>query len=177
MSGASGFRGPPDVDATAFVHPRASVCGTVRLGASSSVWGGAIIRGDTEQITIGGGSNVQDLSMVHADPGVPTVVGDRVTVGHRAILHGCRVDDDVLVGMGAILLNRCHVGSGSIIGAGALVSEGVVVPPNSLVLGSPGRVVRETTEAERARTRRSCETYQRLAGEHRDGLVRYHPAP
>jgi carbonic anhydrase/acetyltransferase-like protein (isoleucine patch superfamily) len=174
MSAAAAFRGPPEVAATAFVHPRASVCGTVRLGEWVSVWGGAILRGDTEQITIGDGSNIQDLCMLHADPGVPTTVGARVTVGHRAILHGCRVDDDVLVGMGAILLNRCHIGTGSIIGAGALITEGVVVPPNSLVLGAPGRVVRETTEEERARTRRSCETYQRLAGEHRDGVVRYH---
>ena len=140
------------------------------------MWAGAVIRGDTEQITIGAGSNIQDLTMVHADPGVPTSVGERVTVGHRAILHGCTIEDAVLIGMGAILLNRCHIGTGSIIGAGALVPEGCVVPPNSLVLGVPGRVVRETTEAERARTLRSGATYCRLAGEHRDGQVQYHPA-
>lgn len=175
MSTGTDHRGPPEIAESAFVHPRASVCGTVRLDAEVSVWGGAVIRGDTEQITIGAGSNIQDLTMVHADPGVPTVVGARVTVGHRAILHGCRVDDDVLIGMGAILLNSCHIGSGSIVGAGALVPEGVVIPPNSLVLGMPGKVVRETTAAEREKTARSGATYRRLAGEHRDGLVRYHP--
>lgn len=170
------FRGPPDVAASAFVHPRASICGTVRLDDEVSVWGGAVIRGDTEQITIGAGSNIQDLTMVHADPGVPTVVGARVTVGHRAILHGCTVEDDVLIGMGAILLNRCHIGSGSIVGAGALVAEGVVIPPNSLVLGVPGKVVRATSEVEREKTARSVTTYRRLARAHRDGDVRYHPA-
>jgi carbonic anhydrase/acetyltransferase-like protein (isoleucine patch superfamily) len=175
MSSAPELRGPPEVPFSAFVHPRASVCGTVQLGERASVWGGAVIRGDTEQITIGVASNIQDLCMVHADPGVPTLVGARVTVGHRAILHGCRVDDEVLIGMGAILLNRCHVGSGSIVGAGALITEGTVIPPNSLVLGAPGKVVRQTTEAERARILRSSETYQRLAGEHRDGRVLYHP--
>ena len=103
-----GFRGPPEVAPTAFVHPLASVCGTVRLAAGVSVWGGAILRGDTEQIAVGEGSNIQDLTMVHADPGKPTSVGARVTVGHRAILHGCTIDDDVLIGMGAILLNGCR---------------------------------------------------------------------
>ncbi len=170
------FRGPPAVHATAFVHPRASVCGTVTLGAGVSVWGGAVIRGDTEQITIGDGSNIQDLVMVHADPGVPTTVGAQVTVGHRAILHGCQIEDDVLIGMGAILLNRCRIGRGSIVGAGALVAEGVVIPPDSLVLGVPGKVVRATTAEERDRIDRSGATYRRLAQEHADGLVRYHPA-
>ncbi len=167
-------RGPPEVAPTAFVHPRASVCGTVRLAAAVSVWGGAILRGDTEQITIGEGSNIQDLTMVHADPGVPTTVGCRVTVGHRAILHGCTIEDDVLIGMGAILLNGCRIGRGSIVGAGALVAEDVVIPPDSLVLGVPGRIVRATTDAERARIQRAGETYRRLAGEHAGGLVLYH---
>ncbi len=170
-----GFRGPPDVAASAYVHPRASVCGTVRLGDEVSVWGGAVLRGDTEQITIGAGSNIQDLTVVHADPGVPTLVGIEVTVGHRAILHGCTIEDHVLIGMGAILLNRCHIGTGSLIGAGALVPEGVVIPPNSLVLGVPGKVIRATSDQERARIARSAATYRRLAAAHRDGLVRYHP--
>lgn len=173
---SEGFRGPPEVSDSAFVHPRASVCGTVSLGPRVSVWAGAVIRGDTEQITIGADSNIQDLSMVHADPGVPTSVGARVTVGHRAILHGCEIADDVLIGMGAILLNRCRIGSGSIIGAGALVAEGVEIPANSLVLGVPGKVVRETTTAERERIARGAETYRRLAVAHRDGQVRYHPS-
>jgi len=169
-----GFRGPPEVAPTAFVHPRASVCGTVRLAGGVSVWGGAILRGDTEQITVGEGSNIQDLTMVHADPGVPTSVGARVTVGHRAILHGCTIEDDVLIGMGAILLNGCRIGRGSIVGAGALVPEGVVIAPESLVLGMPGKVVRATTGAERAMILRTSETYQRLANAHGGGRVRYH---
>ena len=174
MTEPYGLRGPPEVAATAYVHPRASVCGTVRLGDAVSVWAGAVIRGDTEQITIGAGSNIQDLTMVHADPGVPTRVGSGVTVGHRAILHGCTIEDDVLIGMGAILLNRCHIGTGSLIGAGALVAEGVVIPPDSLVLGVPGKVIRTTTDSERARMQRSAATYRRLAAAHRDGAVRYH---
>lgn len=168
--------GPPEVAASAFVHPRASVCGWVRLGEQVSVWGGAVLRGDTDRITIGDGTNIQDLVMVHADPGVPCAVGQRITVGHRAILHGCLIDDDVLIGMGAILLNRCRIGSGSIIGAGALVAEGTVIPPMSLVVGVPGRVVRETTEAERARFAQSAERYRVLAVAHRDGRVQYHNA-
>ncbi len=167
-------RGPPQVAATAFVHPRASVCGAVSLGDGVSIWGGAVLRGDTEQITIGAGSNVQDLTMVHADPGQPTMIGARVTVGHRAILHGCTVDDDVLIGMGAILLNGSRIGTGSIVGAGALVREGQQVPPGSLVVGVPARLVRPTTEAERATVGRTSARYQALAAAHRDGLVLYH---
>ncbi len=166
--------GPPEVSADAFVHPRASVCGRVTLAAGVSVWGGAVLRGDTDQLRIGAGSNIQDLTMVHADRGVPTTVGERVTVGHRAILHGCTIEDDVLVGMGAILLNRCVIGRGSIVGAGALVAEGVVIPPDSLVLGMPGRVVRGTTPDERARIAASSLHYQRLAQAHREGVVLYH---
>jgi len=176
MTGDPVRRGPPDVHATAFVHPRASVCGTVSLGAAVSVWGGAVLRGDTEQITIGAGSNVQDLCMVHADPGCPATVGERVTIGHRAIVHGCTIEDDVLVGMGAILLNRCRIGRGSIVGAGALVPEDVVIPPDSLVLGVPGRVVRQTTSEERARSERSAATYRRLAVAHCDGSILYRSA-
>ena len=167
--------GPPVVAPTAFVHPRASVCGWVTLGEKSSVWAGVVIRGDNEWISVGPQSNIQDMTMIHADPGMPTQVGARVTVGHRAILHGCRIHDDVLIGMGAILLNRSQIGPGSIVGAGALVPEGVVIPPNSMVIGIPARVVRETTEVERMRIARTCQTYQRLAEAHRSGVVRYHP--
>jgi carbonic anhydrase/acetyltransferase-like protein (isoleucine patch superfamily) len=174
MSDVSAFRGPPLVDPSAWVHPGASLCGTITLGPRVSIWGGAVLLGDTDQITIGAGSNIQDLTMVHTDAGVPLVVGERVTVGHRAILHGCHIEDAVLIGMGAILLNRCRIGTGSIIGAGALVPEGVEVPPNSLVLGMPGRVVRQTTEVERATLERSALHYQRQAVAHRDGAIRYH---
>ena len=179
MSGAvaGGHRGPPELGAGAFVHPTATVCGTVRLGARASVWTGAVLRGDTEWITVGEGSNIQDLTLVHADPGFPTVVGAGVTVGHRAILHGCTIEDGVLVGMGAILLNGCVIGAGSIIGAGALVPQGVVIPPGSMVLGMPGKVVRAVTEAEQARSAQSAATYRRLAVEHASGAIRYLGTP
>lgn len=175
--GGATHRGPPVLGEGAFIHPVATVSGTVALGALASVWTGAVIRGDTEQVTIGAGSNIQDLVMVHADPGFPTTVGADVTVGHRAILHGCTVEDGVLVGMGAILLNGCVIGAGSIIGAGALVSGGVVIPPGSLVLGVPGKVVRPVTDAERARSAQSAATYRRLAVEHASGVILYHGAP
>jgi carbonic anhydrase/acetyltransferase-like protein (isoleucine patch superfamily) len=177
VPGASRHRGPPEVADTAFVHPTATVCGTVRLDAGASVWTGAVLRGDTEWITIGPGSNIQDLTLVHADPGFPTTVGADVTVGHRAILHGCTIEAGVLVGMGAILLNGCVIGTGSIIGAGALIPQGMAIPPNSMVLGIPGKLVRETTPLERERTARSAETYRQLAAAHASGAIRYHLPP
>ncbi len=174
MSERTDFRGPPAVDPSAWVHAGASLCGTVTIGPLVSIWCGAVLRGDTDQIMIGAGSNIQDLTMVHTDAGLPLVIGERVTVGHRAILHGCHVEDAVLIGMGAILLNRCRIGTGSIVGAGALVAEGVVVPPNSLVLGVPGRVVRQTSAAEREKLEQSALHYQRQADRHRSGAIRYH---
>lgn len=166
-------RGPPSVDASAFVHPAALVCGSVTLGPGASVWGGAIVRGDTETIAIGADTNLQDHVMVHADPGVPCTIGARVTVGHRAVVHGATIEDDCLVGIGAIVLNGVHVGTGSVIGAGALCPEGMVVPPGSLVLGVPGRVVRSVGDAERARIARGAAAYRELARRHADGTIVY----
>ena len=154
-----------------FIHPSAVVIGDVTLGARVSVWPTAVIRGDTDRITIGEDSNVQDGSVVHVDEGVPTAIGCRVAIGHRAIVHGSTIEDDCLIGMGAILLNRVHVGSGSIIGAGAVCPEGMQIPPNSLVLGVPGRVVRETTAEERARIRRTVEVYVALQEEYRAAVI------
>lgn len=154
-----------------FIHPTAVVLGAVNLGANVSVWPTAVIRGDTDTITIGDDSNVQDGCVIHADPGIPTVIGKRVTIGHRAIVHGSTVEDEVLVGMGSILLNGCRVGSGSIIGAGAVCKEGMQIPPNSLVLGVPGKVMRETTDEERSRIRASAALYVANADRHRSGLV------
>lgn len=147
------------VDPTAFVHPLAYVYGDVVLGPRASVWPFAVLRGDSDRIAVGADSNVQDGSVLHADPGAPCTIGARVAIGHRAVVHGATVDDDALIGMGAIVLNRAVIGSGSIVGAGAVVREGMVVPPNSLVLGVPARVVRETTDEERARIRRTVEAY------------------
>jgi carbonic anhydrase/acetyltransferase-like protein (isoleucine patch superfamily) len=160
---------PPVIHPTAFVHPAAFVCGDVALGARASVWPTAVLRGDTDRIVVGEDSNIQDGTVVHVDRGVPTRIGARVAIGHRAIVHGATIEDDVLIAMGAILLNGVRVGSGSIVGAGALCPEGMVVPPNSLVLGIPGRVVRPTTEAERERIRRTVASYLELQERHRRG--------
>jgi carbonic anhydrase/acetyltransferase-like protein (isoleucine patch superfamily) len=159
----------PSIDPTAFVHPDALVFGDVTLGARVSVWPTAVIRGDTGRIVIGADSNVQDGTIIHVDHGVPTTVGRRVAIGHRAIVHGSTVDDDCLIAMGAILLNGVVIGSGSIVGAGALCREGMHVAPNSLVLGVPGRIVRETTSAERDRIARTVQSYVDLQQAHRRG--------
>ena len=152
-----------------FVHPLAFVCGSVALGARVSIWPMAVVRGDTASITIGDDSNVQDGTIVHVDHGVPTVIGRRVAIGHRAIVHGATVEDDCLIAMGAILLNGVHVGSGSIVGAGAVCREGMVIPPRSLVLGVPGRVVRSTTDEEVARIAKTVQSYIDLQARHLAG--------
>ena len=158
------------VHPTAFVHPLAIILGDVTLGARVSVWPTAVLRGDSDSITIGDDSNVQDGTIIHADKGIPTTVGKRVAIGHRAIVHGSTIADDCLIGMGAILLNGVHVGSGSIIGAGAVCREGMRVPPNSLVVGVPGKVIRETTAAERERIKFTVDAYLSLQEEHRSGM-------
>ena len=157
------------IDPSAFIAAGAVVLGDVHIGRDASVWYNTVIRGDTERIAIGEGTNIQDLSMVHADPGVPCVIGRRVTVGHRAILHGCTVEDDCLIGMGAILLNGVRVGAGSVIGAGAVLTEGTEVPPGSLVLGVPGKVIRQVDEAMRGRIDHAWRHYVEEARRHRDG--------
>ena len=160
------------VDPTAFVHPLAYVFGDVVLGAHASVWPFAVLRGDSDRITVGAESNVQDGCVLHADPGVPCTVGARTAIGHRAVVHGATVEDDCLIGIGAIVLNRAVIGRGSIVGAGAVVREGMVVPPNSLVLGVPARIARGTTDDERERIRRTVEAYLRHQDRHRLGLGR-----
>jgi carbonic anhydrase/acetyltransferase-like protein (isoleucine patch superfamily) len=152
------------------VHEHAIVIGNVSLGARVSVWPTAVIRGDSDAITIGDDSNVQDGTIIHADEGVPTTIGKRVAIGHRAIVHGSTVDDDCLIGMGAILLNGVHVGSGSIVGAGAVCPEGMTIPANSLALGVPARIVRAVTSDERARIAKTVAAYVALQVEHRVGL-------
>jgi carbonic anhydrase/acetyltransferase-like protein (isoleucine patch superfamily) len=152
----------PVIHPTAFVHPLAYVSGDVTLGPRVSVWPFASIRGDSDVISIGDDSNVQDGCVIHVDDGMPCTIGKRVGIGHRAIVHGATVEDDVLIAMGAVLLNGARVGSGSIIGAGAVVRESFVVPANSLVLGVPGRITRETTLAERARIASTIESYLEL---------------
>jgi carbonic anhydrase/acetyltransferase-like protein (isoleucine patch superfamily) len=142
-----------------WIAPTATVVGQVRLGEGVGIWFGAVLRGDGEAIAIGENTNVQEHTVVHTDPGFPTTVGAGCTIGHRAIVHGCTIGDNVLVGMGAIVLNGARIGDNSLIGAGALVPEGREIPPGSLVLGMPGKVVRALTADEIARNRASAAHY------------------
>jgi carbonic anhydrase/acetyltransferase-like protein (isoleucine patch superfamily) len=157
------------IDPTAFIHPTAVVLGDVTLGKRVSVWPTAVLRGDSDVIVIGDDSNIQDGSVIHADEGIPTHIGNRVAIGHRAIVHGARIDDDVLIAMGAVMLNGVRVGSGSIIGAGAVLPEGKRIPENSLVIGVPGRIVRQTTSEERERIKRTVDAYLELTQQHQAG--------
>lgn len=142
-----------------WVAPTATLIGRVRLMKNASVWFGAVLRGDNDWITVGENSNVQDNSVIHTDPGQPTVIGAGVTVGHNVILHSATIGDNALIGMGSTLLNRSKIGANCIIGANTLISEGKEIPPNSLVVGAPGRVVRELREHELAMLKISAEIY------------------
>ncbi len=157
------------INPTAYLAPGCVILGEVHLGRDSSVWYQTVVRGDTEVIWIGDDTNIQDLSIVHADPGVPCLIGDRVTVGHRAILHGCTVEDDCLIGMGAILLNGVRVGKGSVVGAGAVLTEGKQYPPGSLIVGAPGRIIRPIDDELRLRIDMSWRHYVENARRHRNG--------
>ena len=136
----------PKISGSAYIAKNATVLGDVTVGEKSSIWFGAVVRGDCLPISIGDRTNIQDLSVLHVDDQNPLTIGSDVTVGHRALLHGCTVEDKVLVGMGAIIMNGAHIGEGSIIGAGALVTEGMKVPPRSLVIGMPAKVKKEITD-------------------------------
>ena len=156
----------PTVEDGAWVADNATVLGDVVLGSGTGVWFGAVIRADTASIRVGTDSNVQDNCVLHADPDAPLSVGDRVSIGHTAVLHGCTVESDVLVGMGAIVLNHARIGTGSLVAAGALVLEGTVVPPGSLVAGVPGKVRRPLTDEEQQHVRANAEHYVALARQH-----------
>ncbi len=161
----------PSIAASAFVAPGAVVTGQLTLSEQSSVWFGVIIRADSAPISIGADTNVQDGSVLHADPGHPCRVGARVTIGHAAVVHGAVVEDDCLIAIGARVLNGAVIGAGSLVGAGAVVSEGAVIPPGSLVLGVPGKVRREVTDAERERMARGVANYVKLAETYRAALA------
>ena len=138
----------PKIDPNSWVAPNAVIIGKVELKKDSNIWFNATLRGDIEPITIGEGSNVQDGSVIHTDPGCPTILGKNVTVGHLVMLHGCTIEDDCLIGIGSTILNKAKIGKNSIIGANALVTENKVIPERSLVIGSPGKIIREITEKE-----------------------------
>ncbi|GAA2916961.1 gamma carbonic anhydrase family protein [Streptomyces mexicanus] len=158
----------PRVDEQAFVAPTATVVGDVVLGAGASVWYGAVLRGDVEKIAVGANSNVQDNCTLHADPGFPVSVGERVSIGHNAVVHGATVEDDCLIGMGATVLNGAVIGAGSLVAAQALVPQGMRVPPGSLVAGVPAKVRRELTQEEREGITLNGTMYAELAKAHRD---------
>lgn len=153
----------PQIDATAYVADGAQIIGDVVLGSATSVWFNAVLRGDTEQISIGSGSNVQDGAILHADPGYPCSVGAGVVTGHGAILHGCQIGDECLIGMGAVILNGARIASGSIVVAGAIVPEGKAFPPRSLIMGVPAKVVRETTARDLEQIAAGARHYQERA--------------
>ncbi len=157
----------PQIDPEAWVAPNAAVIGQVTLSARSSVWYSATLRAEAEPILVGAGTNIQDGATVHVDKEFPVKIGTGVSIGHNAVVHGCDVEDHVLIGMGAIIMNGAVIGTCSLIAAGALVPQGMVVPPNSLVTGVPGRVRRELSDAEVAGNRHNAGVYERLAELHR----------
>jgi carbonic anhydrase/acetyltransferase-like protein (isoleucine patch superfamily) len=158
----------PRVYGDAFVAPTASVIGDVTLEAGASVWYGAVLRGDVERITVRRDANIQDNVTLHADPGFPVSIGERVSVGHNAVVHGATVGDDCLIGMGATVLNGAVIGEGSLVAAQALVPQGMEVPPGSLVAGVPAKVKRELTEEERQGVTLNGTMYAELAQAHRE---------
>ena len=156
----------PEVHPSAFVADSAQVIGQVSLGAEASVWFGCVIRGDTEHIAIGAGSNIQDASVLHADYGFPLQVGARVTVGHQVMLHGCHIGDESLIGIGAVVLNGARIGRGCLVGAGSVVTEGKEFPDGALILGSPARLVRILEPEQVERMRASAAHYVENARRH-----------
>ncbi|MCX4510432.1 gamma carbonic anhydrase family protein [Streptomyces sp. NBC_01619] len=165
ISGVGGKE--PRIAPEAFTAPTSVVIGEVTMAAGASVWYHTVLRADCGPIVLGADSNIQDNCTVHVDPGFPVTVGERVSVGHNAVLHGCTVEDDVLVGMGATVLNGAHIGAGSLVAAQALVPQGMRVPPGSLVAGVPAKVRRELTDEEREGIKLNAAMYLELAKSHR----------
>lgn len=162
----------PEIDASTFIADSATIIGKVRLAANTSVWYGATLRGDNEWISIGAGSNVQEGAVMHTDPGCPLNVGENVTVGHQAMLHGCTVGNGSLIGIGAVLLNNAQIGQNCLVGAGALVTEGKVFPDNSLIIGSPAKAVRSLNEAEIANLQKAADIYIQRGADFKQQLKR-----
>ena len=161
------FRGTaPTIAASAYVDPGAHLIGAVTIGERSSVWPCATLRGDIEPITIGNESSIQEGSVVHTDKGFPATIGNRVTVGHAAVIHGCTIEDDALIGIGAIVLNGAKVGRGAVVAAGALVPEGMEVPADTLVMGAPAKPRRAVSEEEKARFAKGVAGYAERAAQY-----------
>jgi len=161
----------PTVAVDSFVAPGTHLIGDVRLGAEVSVWFGAVLRGDNEPITVGAGSNVQEAAVLHADPGYPLEIGERVTVGHQAMLHGCTIGAGSLIGIQAVVLNGAVIGRECLVGAGALVTEGKTFPDRSLIIGAPARTARPLTDEEVASLYRSASNYMAKAARYRGALA------
>jgi len=162
----------PSIADDAWVAPSADLIGDVHLAALASVWFGAVIRADNTPITVGARSNIQEGAMLHSDPGVPCTVGEDVTVGHHAILHGCTIGDRTLIGMGATVLNRAVIGEDCLVGAGALVTEGKVFPPGYLIVGSPAKAIRPLDDMQKAMLKMSAALYASKQREYAEGLKR-----
>ena len=160
----------PQIDPSAWVAENAQVMGSVTMGANASVWFGATARGDTETITIGEGSNIQDGSVLHADYGQPLTVGKNVTVGHMVMLHGCTIGDESLIGIGAVVLNGAKIGKNCLVGAGSLVTEGKEFPDGSMIMGTPAKVVRQLTPEQIQGLRESAKHYIENAHRYKAGL-------
>lgn len=162
------------IHSSAFIHESAVVLGSVTLGENVSIWPTAVLRGDTDKIEVGDDSNVQDGAVIHCDEGVPCTIGKRVTIGHRAMVHGALVQDDCLIGIGAIVLNKAVIGKGSLVGAGALVTEGTVIPPGSLVLGVPAKVMGPLSAEQLTRMALGYRGYVEMSELHRAGTFQRH---
>lgn len=160
-----------DLHPSVWIAPGAVVVGDVTIGAEASIWYGCVLRGDMQPIRVGRATNIQDLTLVHVDHEMPAIIGDRVTVGHHCVIHGCIVEDEVLIGMGAVLLNAARVGRGALVAAGAVVREGFEVPPGTVVAGVPAKIRGEVTDDLRARMAGGIEDYLACARGYRAGVL------
>ena len=162
----------PDIADNAYVAPSAQIIGNVKMADHSSVWFGAVIRGDNDLIEIGARTNIQDNSVLHTDPGIPLTIGDGVIVGHRVMLHGCKIGENTLIGIGATILNGAKIGKNCIIGAHSLITEGKVIPDGSMVVGSPGRIIKSLTEQHFQMLRINSEVYVANAKRFNQNLIK-----
>jgi len=168
------MNGKPMIDASTYVAEGAVLSGNVAIGRNCGIWPNAVIRGDEEQIAIGNETSVQDNAVLHCGYGYPMTIGNHVTIGHGAIVHGCTIGDDTLIGMGAIILNGAKIGRGCIIGAGALVTEGTQIPDYSVAFGTPAKVMRRAREKDIEHNRKNADEYVALAKDYKDGKFKYY---